>query len=178
MRRECRGRFPHHRLQRKPLVSDPGIHHSTCVTHVPWCMSGSLIWDGGETFPAFPVHAQPSILRIWLEAHDMERLSASLSFCEGIPQVTSRFSSPLRWRHNVRDSVSNHQPHDCLLNRLFRRRSKKTSKVRVTGKNGQLRWKYFHLMTSSCKKPVMRTVGFVFVSMNKLLKRHLSCWWF
>ena len=31
----------------------------------------------------------------------------------------------LRWRHNGRDSVSNHQPYDCLLNRLFRRRSKK-----------------------------------------------------
>ena len=30
-------------------------------------------------------------------------------------------------------SVSNHQPHECLLNRLFRRRSKKTSKFRVTG---------------------------------------------
>ena len=39
----------------------------------------------------------------------------------------------LRWRQNGRDSVSNHQPHDCLLNRLFRRRSKKTSKLRVTG---------------------------------------------
>ena len=39
----------------------------------------------------------------------------------------------LRWRHNGRDSVSNHQPLDCLLNRLFRRRSKKTSKLRVTG---------------------------------------------
>ena len=39
----------------------------------------------------------------------------------------------LQWRHNGRDSVSNHQPHDCLLNRLFRRRSKKTSKLRVTG---------------------------------------------
>ena len=39
----------------------------------------------------------------------------------------------LRWRHNGRYGVSNHQPHDCLLNRLFRRRSKKTSKLRVTG---------------------------------------------
>ena len=38
----------------------------------------------------------------------------------------------LQWRHNERDSVSNHQPHDCLLNRLFRRWSKKTSKLRVT----------------------------------------------
>ena len=39
----------------------------------------------------------------------------------------------LRWRHNGRDSVFNHQPHGCLLNRLFRRRSKKTSKLRITG---------------------------------------------
>ena len=45
----------------------------------------------------------------------------------------SRVSLSLQWRHNGRDIVSNHQPHDCLLNRLFRRRSKKTSKLRVTG---------------------------------------------
>ena len=40
---------------------------------------------------------------------------------------------PLQWRHNDHDSASNHQPPGCLLNRLFRRRSKKTSKLRVTG---------------------------------------------
>ena len=39
----------------------------------------------------------------------------------------------LQWRHNDHDGGSNQQPHDCLLNRLFRRRSKKTSKLRVTG---------------------------------------------
>ena len=39
----------------------------------------------------------------------------------------------LQWRHNERDGVSNHQPHDCLLNCLFRHRSKKTSKLRVPG---------------------------------------------
>ena len=39
----------------------------------------------------------------------------------------------LLWHHNGRGSASNHQPHDCLLNRLFGRRSKKTSKLRVTG---------------------------------------------
>ena len=39
----------------------------------------------------------------------------------------------LQWRHNGRDSVSNHKPHDCVLNRLFRCRPKKTSKLRVTG---------------------------------------------
>ena len=40
---------------------------------------------------------------------------------------------PLRWRHNELDGVSNNQPHDCLLNRLFARWSKKTAKLRVTG---------------------------------------------
>ena len=39
----------------------------------------------------------------------------------------------LQWRLNERDGVSNYQPHDCLLNRLFRHRPKKTSKLRVTG---------------------------------------------
>ena len=39
----------------------------------------------------------------------------------------------LQWRHDEHDSVSNHQSHGCLLNRSFGRRSKKTSKLRVTG---------------------------------------------
>ena len=42
------------------------------------------------------------------------------------------YSSSLQWRHNGRDGVSNHQPRDCLLNRLFIRRSKKSSKLCVT----------------------------------------------
>ena len=39
----------------------------------------------------------------------------------------------LQWNHNEHDGVSNHQRLDCLLNRLFMRRSKKTSKLRVSG---------------------------------------------
>ena len=39
----------------------------------------------------------------------------------------------LHWRHNDLDGVSNHQPYGCLLNRVFGRRSKKTSKLCVTG---------------------------------------------
>ena len=42
-------------------------------------------------------------------------------------------TNSLEWHHNGRDGVSNHQPSQCLLNHLFRRRSKKTSKLRVTG---------------------------------------------
>ena len=39
----------------------------------------------------------------------------------------------LQWRHNERHGVSIHRRLDCLPNRLFRRRSKKTSKLRVSG---------------------------------------------
>ena len=44
-----------------------------------------------------------------------------------------RVESSLQWRHNGHNGVSNHRRLDCLLNCLFRRRSKKTSKLRVTG---------------------------------------------
>ena len=46
--------FSRQRLQRKPLVSGPGMHHGKCVTHVPWCMSGSLIRGGEENVPGIP----------------------------------------------------------------------------------------------------------------------------
>ena len=39
----------------------------------------------------------------------------------------------LQWRHNDHSGASNHRLHDCLINRLFTHRSKKTSKFRVTG---------------------------------------------
>ena len=54
-------------------------------------------------------------------------------------QVTTYFGllsqnhEALQRRHNEHDGVSNHQPYDCLLNRLIRRRSKKALKLCVTG---------------------------------------------
>ena len=66
----------------------------------------------------------------------------------------------LQWRHNEHDGAPNYQPYDCLLNRLFRRRSKK---LRVTGlcagnspatgefpaQRASNTENVFHLMTSS-----------------------------
>ena len=46
-----------------PRVSDPDMHHGTCVTHVPWCMPGSLnsgfIWSprrGKRSRHSRPIH--------------------------------------------------------------------------------------------------------------------------
>ena len=54
MRRECQELFPRYRLQRKPRVNDPGMHHGTCVKHVPWWMSGSPTGGGRENVPGIP----------------------------------------------------------------------------------------------------------------------------
>ena len=44
MRRECGERFPRLRSQKEQLVSDPGMHHGTCVTCI----------GGGENVPDIP----------------------------------------------------------------------------------------------------------------------------
>ena len=71
----------------------------------------------------------------------------------------------LQWRHNERDSFSNHRCLDSLLNRLCRRRSKKTLRLCVIGlcegnspvlvnspHKGPVTRKCLHLMTSSWKQ--------------------------
>ena len=63
-------------------------------------------------------------------------LSFFVKLCLGFPQFLRCWMwifNTLQWRHNGYDGVSNHQPHNCLLNRLFRCRSRKISKLRVTG---------------------------------------------
>ena len=47
--------------------------------------------------------------------------------------ISAELAFPLQLRRYECYDVSNHQPHNCLLNCLFRRRSKKISKLRVTG---------------------------------------------
>ena len=100
MRRECRERFPRHRLQRKPLVRDPGVYHGMCVTHVPWCMQGSRNprWRGKRSRhsrrmrnPQFYVFGKRPMAKWWSMAC---RLAAN---CLG-HIVWSRFSCILdRW---------------------------------------------------------------------------------
>ena len=50
-----------------PQVSVPDMHHGTLTSG----FTSGFLWNRrrGKTFPAFPTHAQPAILRIWQEAH-------------------------------------------------------------------------------------------------------------
>ena len=82
---------------------------------------------------------------LWTDINVLSTLSASqinlnvsnvlhvirnrIAFCIALPVLLSM----LQWRHNTHDGVSNHRRLDCSLNCLFRRRSTKTSKFRVTG---------------------------------------------
>ena len=85
------------------------------------------------------IHPCPKIVRINLESlrdvivpWDMGYALALEGPVHTCTHTVHRLA-PLRWRHNRRDGVSNHLSDYCLLNRLFRRRSKKTSKLCVTG---------------------------------------------
>ena len=122
------------------------------------------------------------------------------SRCGNAFHITGLLS--LQWRHTDHDSVSNHQPHGCLLNRLFRRRSKETSKLRVTGlcegnspgpvnspHKDQLRgnvsiwWRHhvreIHRHRRISLTKVMLWFGVFFVlNPNKLLNKQFICWWF
>ena len=73
--------FPRRRIQRKTLVSDPVMHHGTCVTHVPWCMSGSLTRCGGENVPGILGACAPVILHIWQEAHGFHDSIVITQYC-------------------------------------------------------------------------------------------------
>ena len=233
IRRECRERFPRHRLQRKPLVSDPGIHRGTCVTHVEiakpqwrenfpdisgpcatrnftYLAKGPLdrpfddhsvsevnlkdiavkynasVMTSPESWPTpliphtlliqicgflsdvlvdngimWYIHWNPSRPFYW---HTLILIPTWIITCpvkcgmkllihsqtstinKSCPRVTSmatvrlsqcqwsNHKGSLPWRHYKRHGVSNHRHFEYLFNRLFRCRSKKTLKLRVTGR--------------------------------------------
>ena len=64
---------------------------------------------------------------------DTSKLRYMNSIDNPVSENAIKIITSLQWRHNECDGVPNYQPHDCLLKLLFRRRSKKTSKLRVIG---------------------------------------------
>ena len=102
-----------------PRFSDPDMPHGTCVTHVPWCMPGSLTsgflwsrWRGKRSRyswrmrnPQFCLSGKRPIVSLmsgpcftctitvqWWR-HQMETFSALLILCAGNLPVTSEFPS-------------------------------------------------------------------------------------
>ena len=90
-----------------------------------------------HTRPAHPCMVSLDSGKIMWKAYDVNlactRPMVQMSIAQRTDFTLTVFVCALHWRHNENDGLSNHQPHDCLLKRLFKRRSKKTSKLRVTG---------------------------------------------
>ena len=97
-----------------------------------------MLWHGQAIFDRKEASCLP-LLDAGFELWKSETPNCQQTECPLTNRLLSRIKlkldspSPLLWRHNGHDGDSNHQPHDCLHNCLFRRRSKKTSNFRVTG---------------------------------------------
>ena len=113
-----------------------------CISNfIPHFIMDVFTYPCCDLCKSMSVKMSPLILSRWIVGAK-PFLNQCLTIINGNPwnklqwdlkQNTKHFSLALPWRHNGLDSVSNHQPHHCLLSRLFGRRSKKTSKLRVTG---------------------------------------------
>ena len=88
----------------------------------------------GQKLLQFTWRSDTGRFNLWVP--DLQVSYIDLTWMRGLrPRfpVSASGAIPLQWRHNECDEISKHQPNDCLLNGLFRRRSKKISKLCVTG---------------------------------------------
>ena len=65
------------------------------------------------------------ILGLQLEYTSNARITVRIHFIRSVHYL----QCTLQWRHNERDSVPNHQPHDCLRNSLFKTQIKENIKA-------------------------------------------------
>ena len=103
-RPKCTNRILQMHQQNPVVPSESGVHPQN-----PVCTYSVKMGDSGTHSP-----------RDWMPAHKPSELSSALWAVHG--NTTLHYSD-----------VSNHRRLDCLLNHLFRIRSKKTSKLLVTG---------------------------------------------
>ena len=115
-----------------------------------WLLSPGSFWQGNDYMSDYLIW-ETWFNDKWLMM--MNEIMVIASSCLSIPNCQSMYvfiqlivvyresdrralvqlKRTLQWRHNDHGGVSYNQPHGSLLNRFFRRRSKKTSNLRVTG---------------------------------------------
>ena len=105
---------------------------SWCITHHEQTWVTSHYWWSSFTYDTMMHNtSRTNLIDIWINIQIVSHKKMHLK--NKMLNAGHFVPAALRWRHNGRGGVSNHQPHNCSLNRLLRRRSKKTSKLRVTG---------------------------------------------
>ena len=102
---------------------------SNCITtHLPFNqMVATLLTTGCQCFPSIISYFSWVVLNMW------QGINIVIPSMAAIGCIASTCHGTLLSHHNGRNGFSNHLPHECVLNRSFKRRWKKTSKLRVTG---------------------------------------------
>ena len=96
-------------------------------------MTVSLLTHIGVTLPQWVKKKSMGLCYLWYILRIIHTICASLGLdADRFIKVFHDYATSLQWCHNECDGVSNHRPLGRLLNRLFRRRSKKASKLPVT----------------------------------------------
>ena len=109
----------------------PMDNRSGLVQLIAWCRTVSWTPDFCSSFVLAVLYTL--VCNIGMHCNEIQLYVVKLYHLAITRHDIHSKNKSLQWRHNGHDSVSNHQPHDCFLNRLFWRRSKKTSKLRVSG---------------------------------------------
>ena len=94
-----------------------------------------LYIESGPRYSPFSGHPEAHVHTelCWRDSSPHRRAQERLHLMPVVQCTKGLEDRSLQWRHNWYDGLSNHQPHDCFRNRSFRRKSKGTSKLRVTG---------------------------------------------
>ena len=120
----------HLRMPYCVLFSYLSYLHTTCVISLALCDSTYDVWQqmNKKRYAAVCLYLlrKCAFHTIDLQTHNALNMHKYTTIHHFVTET-------LQWRYNEHDGVSNHQPSDCLVMRLFRCRSKKTSKLRVTG---------------------------------------------
>ena len=84
-----------------------------------------------DYYPGVPISSQVIARHLTMEHTKISSTAARSP--NRVTEVELHYTTSSQWRYNERDGILNHRCSYCLLNRLFRRRSKKPSKLCVTG---------------------------------------------
>ena len=107
--------------------SNPTVHYTACVY---WFTFPTMAREGTNC-PHVMTPTRAASSHSQNSGEKMPVLAALTAITGNVQWEIIQYT--LLSHHNGCDGVSNHQPHEGLLNRLFGRRSKKTLKLRVTG---------------------------------------------
>ena len=118
-------------------LQNPNDKKPTLVQVMAWCRQATSLYLS-QCWPragpwCWPINKLNEWTKNCYNEQNQTKHNNKMSWLSYIKKCSTFQRLSLRWRHNWRDGISNHQPHYCLLNRLFRCRSKKISKLRVTG---------------------------------------------